>query len=145
MSDGQLYQAANFVKATGGCSAPALKDAEQALASVGRMKVRRFEPQMTEASTSALREMQLMVRHPNYSGFQIDQVSQLHIPAYFVDEMEVRQGDELLFRMTGGISLSEDPTVRFSYVPNKAGSISVRVHDTDDATYTGDFPATPEG
>ena len=40
-SDGQLYMASRFVKASGGCSAPALKDHEQAMARLGQMKIGR--------------------------------------------------------------------------------------------------------
>ena len=150
MADGQLFQAANYVKATGGCSAPALKDAEAALANVGKMKLRRFSlpataGAMTEASPDLLHEAQLLVRHPNYSGFQVNQVTQLYIPAYFVDEMVVHQGDELVFRMTGGISLSEDPSIRFSYVPNGSPTLHVNIHDTDGDTYSREFPTSSEG
>ena len=38
-SDGELYMASRFVKAAGGCSAPALKDHEQAMARLGQMKL----------------------------------------------------------------------------------------------------------
>ena len=50
-----------------------------------------------------------MIRHPNNSGLQRDQVSLLYIPANFVDELRVWQGDALLFGMKSGISISEDP------------------------------------
>ena len=38
--DGRLWMVARFVKAAGGCSAPSMKDAEQAMARLGKMKVR---------------------------------------------------------------------------------------------------------
>ena len=41
-SDGALHMATRFVKAAGGCSAPALKDADDALAQLGRMQVKTF-------------------------------------------------------------------------------------------------------
>ncbi|MCP6082997.1 thiosulfate oxidation carrier complex protein SoxZ, partial [Klebsiella pneumoniae] len=37
----------------------------------------------------------LMIRHPNFSGLQRDQVTLLNIPAHFIDRLEVRQGDDL--------------------------------------------------
>ena len=39
-SDGQLFMATRFLKAAGGCSAPPGKDAQAALATLGRMKFR---------------------------------------------------------------------------------------------------------
>ena len=43
-SDGKLYMAANYVKASGGCSAPAGKDAVAARASLGKMRMRVDDP-----------------------------------------------------------------------------------------------------
>jgi sulfur-oxidizing protein SoxY len=141
LDDGTLHQFARFVKATGGCSAPALKDMDAAIAVLGQMKLRQF---MLEAGArgpaGTWREAQVMVRHPNNSGFQMDQVTRLHIPAFFVHEMEVRQGAELLFRMSGGISLSEDPSIRFRYVPNGSPALEVRALDTDGGDFRKSFP-----
>lgn len=81
----------------------------------------------------------LMLRHPNYSGLQRDQVSLLTIPAEFIDVLEVRQGDELLFSLTGGISISEDPVILFHYLDNGAGELSVRAVDTDGAIFQQSF------
>ena len=41
------------------------------------------------------------------------------------------QGDSLLFRMEGGISIIENPTFRFQYLDNGSRSIQVRAMDTD--------------
>ena len=118
-----------FVKASGGCSAPATKDPAAALAGIGQMKLRSFSDS-TEMSTPR-REAQIMVRHPNYSGLQRDQITQLFIPAHFIDHLEVWQGDELLFTMDGGISISENPVFRFSYNDNGSTTLTVKATDTD--------------
>ncbi|MEM0922077.1 MAG: quinoprotein dehydrogenase-associated SoxYZ-like carrier [Pseudomonadota bacterium] len=147
LDDGSLWQVANYVKASGGCSAPSLKDAEAALANVGKMKVRLFDLASAGAETlpasspdDGRREAQVMVRHPNYSGLQMNQVTRLFIPAYFVDDLEVSQGGEMLFRMEGGISISEDPAIRFHFHPSGSGPIKVRAHDTEGDEYIRDFP-----
>ena len=41
---GELHMAQTFVKASGGCSAPAVKNTDEALASMGKMKLRQFVP-----------------------------------------------------------------------------------------------------
>ena len=66
-----------------------------------------------------------MVRHPNYSGMQMNQLTGLYIPAKFVEHMEVRKGDELVFDMEGGISLSENPNIHFTYAVGVDGPLSV--------------------
>lgn len=107
-SDGSLHMAKAFVKAAGGCSAPALKDPAGAKANLGKMRFRVF-------GGTGRGEAQVQIRHPNNSGMQMDQVTRLYTPAWFVQTLSVKQGNETLFSMDGGISVSEDPTFRFSY------------------------------
>jgi len=71
---------------------------------------------------------------------QRDQLTLLFIPADFVDELRVAQGDETLFTVTGGISISENPTFRFRYRPNGAPLV-LRATDTDGGVYQGSFAA----
>jgi sulfur-oxidizing protein SoxY len=120
-SDGTLHMTKAFVKAAGGCSAPAVKDPAEARANAGKMRFRVF------ADSG---EAQLQIRHPNNSGMQMDQVTRLYTPAWFVQALRIRQGDRSLFSMEGGISLSEDPTLRFSYKPD-GGAVTAEVDDTD--------------
>lgn len=128
-TDAGLAMNGRFVKASGGCSAPATKDPELALASMGQMRLKYFEdaPQMSPAR----REAQIMIRHPNYSGLQRDQVTQLFISAHFIDTLEVFQGDDMLFTMEGGISISENPVFRFSYSDNGTPALRIRATDTE--------------
>lgn len=139
-ANGDTYMNGRFVKASGGCSAPALKDMESSIANAGKMRLKLFDP-ATETSTSTSRkQVKVMIRHPNFSGMQRNQVTQLFIPAFFVDELEVFQGEERMFRMEGGISISEDPVFRFSYIPNGATEFRVRATDTEGNIFERTFP-----
>ena len=142
-ADGKSYMNGRFVKASGGCSAPALKDMESALANAGKMRMKLFDAAAT-ANASERRQAQVMIRHPNYSGMQRNQITQLFIPAFFISEMEVFQGDERLFKMEGGISISEDPVFRFSYTPNGANEFRVIAKDTDGNVFDQTFPIGSE-
>jgi sulfur-oxidizing protein SoxY len=143
LSDGKLYGVAAYVKASGGCSAPAAKNADEAQANLGQMKLRQFA-RAGSAPASAMREAQIMVRHPNNSGLQMDQVTRLYVPAYFVRELRVWQGDELVLAMDGGISISEDPSIRFNYVPNGAKAFRAEAIDTEKHVFTGSWPIDPQ-
>jgi sulfur-oxidizing protein SoxY len=140
LSDGTLYVATTFVKASGGCSAPTIKNLDQANADLGQMRFRQFA-KSSDGPASGRREAQIMVRHPNNSGLQRDQLTLLYIPAFFVRELRVRQGDELVLAMEGGISISEDPNIRFSYVPNGAATFQVEAVDTSGHVFKGTWPA----
>jgi len=137
--DGALHMATKFVKAAGGCSAPALKDTDAALAEAGRMIVRTLETTTAEG----VRQGQLMIKHPQYSGLQLNQATGFYIPAKFIREIDVKRGDETVFKMTGGISISEDPNFRFTYAAGSDGTLEVVATDTDGKVFTG--RAGPKG
>lgn len=133
--DGKLHSEMKFVKAAGGCSAPAGKNLEEAAANIGKMKYREFN-----SADASKREAQIMVRHPNLSGMQMDQLSRNYIPAHYIDRLEVRQGDALIFSMEGGISLSEDPVFRFNYAPNGSKTIRALAHDIKGNEFRAEWP-----
>jgi sulfur-oxidizing protein SoxY len=136
LNDGTLHMVKRFVKASGGCSAPAGKDMDAAAAELGKMKLRQFPvvQQAGIAPDELIREAQIMVRHPNNSGMQMNQVTMLYIPARYVRDLSVSRGADLVFRMEGGISISEDPNFRFHF-KGTAGEISVNAKDTEDKAF----------
>lgn len=138
LSDGKLYVVKTYVKASGGCSAPAAKNDAEALARLGQMRFRQFDKPGDSAS-SAPREAQIMIGHPNNSGLQMDQVTQLYIPAFFVRELKVWQDDSPVLAMVGGISISEDPNIRFKYMPNGATRFRVEATDTAEHVFRGEW------
>jgi sulfur-oxidizing protein SoxY len=133
-SDGKLYMAEKFVKAAGGCSAPSMKVAGSET-EIGEMKLRRFA-----APAEGVEEAQIMIRHPNNSGLQHDPLTNYYIPAYFVQDLTLSVGGELLFRMAGGISISENPTFRITY-GGEAAAVAVEAKDTKGAVFSGEWPA----
>ena len=139
LSDGKLYMVKTYVKASGGCSAPAAKNADEAKGRLGQMRYRQFA-KAGEGPASGAREAQIMIGHPNNSGLQMDQVTRLYTPAFFVRDLAVSQGDELVLKMESGISLSEDPNIRFTYRPNGAATMRVEALDTDGHRFTGEWP-----
>lgn len=141
--DGAQVMAGRFVKAAGGCSAPAGKDMASVRAQMGQMRWRSAQARTADgdAVDADRRIGTLMVRHPNFSGLQRDQVTLLNIPALFIDRLELRQGEEVLFTMAAGISVSEDPVFRFGYRAD-GQPIHVHVEDTDGNSWSQTFPAT---
>jgi sulfur-oxidizing protein SoxY len=133
-ADGKLHMATRYVKASGGCSAPAGKDMDEALANLGKMQIRTFDKSGDQ--TPGTREAQVMIRHPNYTGMQMDQLTREYTPAKFVQELEVKRGGELVFRMDGGISISENPHFRFTYAPASDDTLEVTAKDTDGRIFT---------
>ena len=138
LSDGRLYMVKTYVKAAGGCSAPAVKDAAEANAGLGEMRFRIFPA--ADKAKSGPREAQIMIRHPNNSGLQMDQITHLYIPPMFVNDLKVWQGDDLVVAMKGGISIAQNPSLRFTFVPNDA-NFRVEASDTEKHVFKGSWPA----
>jgi len=144
LSDGKLYMVKTYVKASGGCSAPAAKNAEEANNRLGQMRYRQFA-KSGEGPATATREAQIMIGHPNNSGLQMDQVTQLYIPAFFVNELRLWQDDSPVLSMEGGISISEDPNIRFTYVSNGAKRFRAEAKDTDGHVFQREWKADESG
>src|SRR6266481_5719542 len=83
-TDGRLFSAARFVKAAGGCSAPAGKDQALALERLGKMKLTLADRTTPDAAINA----KLLVSHPNNSGLQMDQATRNYIPADFMESLD---------------------------------------------------------
>jgi sulfur-oxidizing protein SoxY len=125
LSDGKLYGVKAFVKASGGCSAPAASNADASKSSLGQMKFRTFR-----ADAGGQPEAQFMMRHPQNSGLQMDQLTRLYIPPFFIENLKIWQGEDLVMTMDGGIAISEDPNIRFNYKSNGAANFHAEALDT---------------
>ena len=98
-ADGGLEMRSSWVKASGGCSAPPSAAAGGVL---GEIRVR--------ASPDA-KSVQVGIRHPNASGFQIDPRTGDPIPAHYIAHIRVSAGGSPLLDAETGISLSENPAL----------------------------------
>ncbi len=131
-SDGRLYMATNYVKAAGGCSAPAGKDHELAMSRLGKIRFR----QIGEWRAGEPSQAQVMVSHPNYSGMQTDQLTQLWIPADYVRTIELALNGKPILAFDGDISMSENPSLRFFMKPEEGATLTARVTDTEERSFT---------
>jgi sulfur-oxidizing protein SoxY len=125
-SDGQLYGVVRFVKASGGCSAPAGTDAEAAAATLGQMRFR-VDGDLDGAQPVLA---QLVINHPNHSGLAMDQATRQFTPAHYVRKVEVSYQGEPVFAADVDFSISENPNFRFYFVPRGGGELRATVIDS---------------
>lgn len=145
-SDGELYMQHAFVRYAGGqsaCSAPPNGNAEEIAANMGKMKLAEISDPATSKTTHVHRRARLEVKHPNFTGLQMDQITLLYYPVHIIEKMEVRQGKDLVMEMTNGISVSENPVIDFNFEANGTGALQVVASDTKKAVYQGNFPIGP--
>ena len=131
-NDGQLHMTTRFLKASGGCSAPPGKDAQAALATLGRMKFR------VEGDAGGSKPVlaQLMISHPNNSGLAMDQVTRLFTPAHFVRQVRITYGEQLVMSADVDFSISENPNFRFYFLPRGDAELKAEVVDSNDLTFS---------
>lgn len=132
--DGKLHMASKFVHGSGGCSGTGAKDPEEAIAQLGAVKVIQ---RLNAIRGETWREGVVMIRHPNFTGMQLNPKTRTYTPLRIVDHVEVTTGGSLLFRVEGGISISENPNFRFNYESSTSDAIEVRATDTEGVRMLG--------
>jgi len=135
LNNSKKFMVSNFVKASGGCSAPSLADMDTVMARLGRMKMKLIETGLP----GELNKAQLIISHPNFSGLQFDQLTRSEIPAHYVNSVEIKQDDKIILKVEPDISLSEDPSFMFHYI-NSGGTIDVEVEDSNGGIYKKQYP-----
>jgi sulfur-oxidizing protein SoxY len=139
-ADGKLFVSRQFVKTSGGCSAPVGADNADALKDIGLMKLHLLGP----FSAGKPLQAQLMIRHPNFNGMQMDQITRLFTPPRFIRTIDASYDGAPIFHLDSDISLSTDPVITFGFVPEKKGSMQLVVRDSDNAAFNHSF-AVPAG
>lgn len=139
-NDGKLSMSARYVKASGGCSAPAKTN--QAEQKMGDM---RFSTAVALSPSPELMPLRLSIVHPNLSGLQRDQVSTLPIPPRYIKTIEVKLDEALVLSAETDISISENPNFQFYLRPEKSGILTAVVTDTDNQTFTHQQRIDPLG
>lgn len=138
-SDGQLYMATRFVKASGGCSAPPGKDAAAAQANLGRMRLR------VDGDVTRNRPVlaQLMISHPNDSGMVMDQSTRQYTPAHFIRKLDITYAGKPVMSADLDFAISENPNFRFWFVPDGAGELRAELVDTKDLHFESALKLQP--
>jgi sulfur-oxidizing protein SoxY len=139
LNDGRLYTVNEFVKASGGCSAPAGTDAATAMVSRGRVSLRVIGDPDGKAPVLA----QLVILHPNHSGLAMDQHSRQYTPADFVRRVEVRLGGTPVFTADVDFSIAENPYFRFFLDPAAGRELQVEVLDSQQRRFAHAQPLRP--
>ena len=137
-ADGSLVSTRRFIKASGGCSAPAGKTIAERMEGIGKIKWRMDGGTVPDAR----RAVQLIIRHPNISGLAMDQLTRLYDPAVFVNHVRVTQDDSLVFSAQIDFTISENPAFRFTLPPGGGDDLHAEVTDTDGRVFESTYRIT---
>jgi len=138
-SDGRLLMRTRFVKASGGCSAPPGKDPQAALASLGKIRLRVDGDVVLNQATLA----QLMISHPNDSGLAMDQLTRQFTPRWFVRTVKFAYGGQPVLLADLDFSISENPNLRFYFLPRAPGPLPADVVDSNQVDWKSSLDVAP--
>ena len=130
LSNGKLHTDSRYVKTSGGCSAPPNRDA---LHLIGKTILKVPGPVLMNGTTAA----DVTVLHPNDTGFELNQMTVMYIPAHFVRSVKVSYAGRKVFDAELDFSISENPTLRFNFVPHGHGQLTAEVEDSKDGRWIG--------
>ena len=135
--DGKLLETTKFVKASGGCSAPMGMSDEEAMKGMGDMRLKiAGDVHCPDKPVDAT----LMIRHPNFNGMQMNQVTRQYTPARYIQSIDVTYDDKQVFNLATDISLASNPVINFDLLPSAAkGSLKVDVKDSQNGQWTKSF------
>ena len=124
LNDGSLEMRSTWVNASGGCSAP------PSAAGGGKLGDIRLRTADDDKS------LQMSIRHPNNSGFQIDPVSGDAIPPHYISHIRLTAGGKTVLDADTGISLSENPTLRIASEQPLNGPLHFDAADSKEAHFS---------
>ena len=79
----------------------------------------------------------VQVVHPNDTGFELNHITVMFIPPHFVRTLNVSYAGERVFDAELDFSISENPGLRFNFVPKGEGELRADVEDTKEGRYVG--------
>ncbi len=130
LSNGELHTDSRYVKTSGGCSAPPNREA---LHLIGKTMIKVAGDVRMDQPTPA----DVTVVHPNDTGFELNQMTLLYIPPHFVRTLKASYAQRKIFDAELDFSVSENPTLRFNFVPRGRGELRVEVTDSKDGRFSG--------
>ena len=131
-ADGKLYLASVEIRAAGGCGGTVDGDEKEIRAAAGKIKLNVESPVKFGEPTQAT----FMIKHPMRTGLQRDLVSQGFVPAFYIQKAAFTYNNEKVMDVDIGVGTSEDPYLRFSFIPSKAGVLDVKAEDNEGKLFT---------
>ncbi len=130
LNNGELHTDSRYVKTSGGCSAPPNRDNPSL---IGKTIVKLAGDLRLEQPTTA----DVTVIHPNDTGFELNQQTVMYIPPHFVRSIRVSYAGRKVFDAELDFSVSENPTLRFNFLPHGPGQLRAEVTDSKDGQFSG--------
>ena len=131
-ADGKLYMAAIVIRAAGGCGGLVDGDDTAIRAAAGKIKMNVKAPAKTGEAAFAT----FHIKHPMFTGLQRDLASGGYKPAFYIQKVAFTHNGKPVMHADFAVGVSEDPYLRFSYLPDSPGSLDVKAEDNEGKSFT---------
>ncbi len=126
MNNGDLLMSKSFIRSLGGCSEPLGASVEESLKRMGKMKMNT----VGDVTLGEPNLMQLKISHPNITGLGASQRTGVKPPPHFVKEIIVNYDGKMVMKANLTFAISQDPSFRFFFTPEKEADMVVVAIDT---------------
>jgi len=131
-ADGKLYMSVIPIRAAGGCGGTVDANDAEVRATAGKIKLNVESPVTFGQATPAT----FIIKHPMRTGLQRDLVSQGYVPAFYIKQAAFTYNGKPLMNVDIGVGTSEDPYMRFDFVPDVPGTLEVKASDNEGQSFT---------
>jgi len=138
MNNGDLLMSKSFIRSLGGCSEPLGASVEESLKRMGKMKMNT----VGDVTLGEPNLMQLKISHPNITGLGASQRTGVKPPPHFVKEIIVSYDGKMVLKANLTFAISQDPSFRFFFKPEKEGEMIVEAFDTNNNEFKSTHAVT---
>lgn len=130
-ADGKLYMAKREIRAAGGCGGTVDNNESEVRAAAGKIKMNVELAQMGAPATATFN-----IKHVMRTGLQRDLVSQGYVPAFYINKATFTYNGREVMTVDVGVGTSEDPYMKFNFVPDMPGKLEVVATDNEGKTFS---------
>jgi len=131
-ADGKLYMAKREIRAAGGCGGTVENDEAAVRVAAGKIKLNVESPVKFGSPTVTT----FNIRHVMRTGLQRDLVSQGYVPAFYINKAAFTYNGKSVMTVDVGVGTSEDPYMKFNFIPDAPGKLEVTATDNEGKTFT---------
>ena len=131
-ADGKLYMSVIPIRAAGGCGGTVDGDDAAIRAAAGKIKLNVETPVKFGEPSHAT----FIIKHPMFTGLQRDLVSQGFKPAFYINKTIFTYNNQQIMEADFGVGTSEDPYLRFDFVPKAPGMLEVKAEDNEGGKFS---------
>ena len=118
-TNGKLYMNNVAIRASGGCSGYMDSQDPEMTKDLGKILIKSKNEYLTTR-----------IKHPNFTGLQKDSINGWYVPEWIVRQVRYDFNGESILVAENGISISQDPYLKFNFSSEQPGTMTILASDT---------------